>query len=90
MNIDGTGVTRISTGQGRTTCGWWIDHNIGEIAATLRSAMGKSRGELHAMGARGRAWMKRDFSWNRIARDMLDVYRWLKVGGEPPATVRLD
>jgi Tol biopolymer transport system component len=26
MNIDGTGVTRISTGQGRTTCGWWIDH----------------------------------------------------------------
>jgi TolB protein len=26
MNIDGTGVTRISPGQGRTTCGWWIDH----------------------------------------------------------------
>src|SRR5579871_6693066 len=25
MNIDGTGVTRISTGKGRTTCGWWID-----------------------------------------------------------------
>ncbi|MCS6777058.1 MAG: hypothetical protein RMJ43_10735 [Chloroherpetonaceae bacterium] len=24
MNIDGTGVKRISTGTGRTTCGWWM------------------------------------------------------------------
>lgn len=25
MNIDGSDVRRISTGTGRTTCGWWID-----------------------------------------------------------------
>ncbi len=25
MNVDGTGLQRISTGMGRTTCGWWID-----------------------------------------------------------------
>ncbi len=24
MNIDGTGLRRISNGQGRTTCGWWM------------------------------------------------------------------
>lgn len=27
MNIDGTGVHRISTGTGRTTCGWWFQHD---------------------------------------------------------------
>lgn len=27
MNIDGTAVMRVSPGTGRTTCGWWIDHN---------------------------------------------------------------
>ncbi|GDX41054.1 hypothetical protein LBMAG21_13460 [Armatimonadota bacterium] len=25
MNIDGSGVTRVSTGTGRTTCGWWYN-----------------------------------------------------------------
>lgn len=24
MNIDGSGVTRVSNGKGRTTCGWWM------------------------------------------------------------------
>ena len=47
------------------------------------------REALQAMGAKGRAWMARDFSWDRVARDMLDVYRWLSSGGEVPSTVRL-
>jgi hypothetical protein len=29
------------------------------------------------MGAKGQVWMMREFSWQRVARDMLDVYRWL-------------
>jgi hypothetical protein len=41
------------------------------------------------MGARGRQWMARDFGWDRIAADMLDVYCWLRDGGDPPATVRI-
>jgi TolB protein len=27
MNVDGTGVTRVSTGTGRTTCGWFFAHD---------------------------------------------------------------
>ncbi|MEP6571051.1 MAG: hypothetical protein ABJD11_00080 [Gemmatimonadota bacterium] len=27
MNIDGSGLRRISNGQGRTTCGYWYDHD---------------------------------------------------------------
>jgi glycosyltransferase involved in cell wall biosynthesis len=70
-------------------CGWWIDHGVDPLAAALASAMGMTREALQAMGARGRTWMARDFSWDRVANDMLDVYRWLVLGGEPPGTVRL-
>jgi hypothetical protein len=46
--------------------------------------------ELAAMGARGRAWMERDFSWARVATDMADVYRWLAHGADTPACVLFD
>ena len=71
-------------------CGWWIDHGVEPLAAALRAAMALPRPELHTMGTRGRAWMASDFGWDRIARDMLDVYRWLKQDGPPPSTVRMN
>ncbi len=74
----------------RERCGWWIDHGVEPMAAALRVAMDLPRSELHAMGGRGRAWMARDFGWDRIAGDMLDVYRWLKDGGPMPSTVRIN
>jgi glycosyltransferase involved in cell wall biosynthesis len=73
----------------REGCGWWIDHGVEPLEAALANAMAMRRQALQAMGARGRTWMVREFSWDRVARDMLDVYRWLAVGGEPPGTVRL-
>jgi glycosyltransferase involved in cell wall biosynthesis len=69
-------------------CGWWIDHGLEPLVAALAKAMAMRREALQEMGAKGRAWMARDFSWDRAGRDMLDVYRWLAVGGEPPAAVR--
>ncbi|MCP4309159.1 MAG: glycosyltransferase, partial [bacterium] len=71
-------------------CGWWIDHGAEPLAAALGNAMAMPRDDLHAMGARGRMWMAQDFAWDQIGRDMLDVYRWLRQGGEPPPTVRVD
>jgi glycosyltransferase involved in cell wall biosynthesis len=73
----------------REDCGWWIDHGVEPLVATLAKAMIMRRGSLQAMGAKGRAWMKRDFSWDCAAHDMLDVYRWLSFGGGVPSTVRL-
>jgi len=70
-------------------CGWWIDHGVEPLAAALDNAMLITRETLQAMGAKGRAWMARDFSWDRVARDILEVYRWLAARGEPPGTVRL-
>src|SRR4029453_2382666 len=51
--------------------GWWIDHGVEALAAALASAMVMKREVLQAMGAKGRAWMARDFSWDRVAYDML-------------------
>jgi glycosyltransferase involved in cell wall biosynthesis len=74
----------------REGCGWWIDYGVEPLAAALASAMALPREALSAMGNKGRAWIARDFSWDPIARDMLDVYGWLARGAKPPPVVRLD
>jgi glycosyltransferase involved in cell wall biosynthesis len=73
----------------REGCGWWIDHGVEPLAAALAHAMALPREALKAMGEKGRTWMAQDFSWDRVARDMLDVYAWLAHGAEPPATIRV-
>jgi glycosyltransferase involved in cell wall biosynthesis len=73
----------------REDCGWWIDHGVELLAATLTNAMAMGPGALQAMGAKGREWMRRDFSWEAVAHQMLDVYRWLSSRGDVPSTVRL-
>lgn len=70
-------------------CGWWIDHGIEPLAVALTNAMIMTPEKLTAMGAKGRAWMARDFSWDRVAEEMLAVYRWRASAGPLPATVHL-
>ena len=53
-------------------CGWWIPHGTHPMIATLKSAMSLPQKELQIMGARGRAWMKRDFGWGTIACKMFN------------------
>ena len=71
-------------------CGWWIDHGVGPLAATLASAMELPDDRRAAMGAKGRVWMAQDFSWQRVAREMLAVYRWLARDAKPASTIRFD
>jgi glycosyltransferase involved in cell wall biosynthesis len=73
----------------REGCGWWIDHGVETLVEALAKAMAMRPETLQAMGAKGRAWMARDFSWDRVAHDMLSVYHWLSSGGKAPSTVRL-
>ena len=69
-------------------CGWWSDTQPGVLAECLSTAMSNSREYLAAMGARGRAWMARDFSWQRAAEMMEQTYIWLLGGGNAPAWVQ--
>jgi hypothetical protein len=52
-------------------CGWWIEQEIEPLAAVLRASMLISRAALKAMGAKGQVWIVREFSWKRVARDMV-------------------
>jgi len=70
-------------------CGWWIPNNIESLKSTLSTAMSLSENDLKAMGSRGRLWMERDFSWDRIAILMEQGYKWLLDGGEPPITIKI-
>jgi glycosyltransferase involved in cell wall biosynthesis len=76
------------SGLEREGCGWWVEHGIESLAAALAHAMAFPREGLKAMGDKGREWMARDFSWECVARDMLDVYLWLARSAEPPPVIR--
>jgi glycosyltransferase involved in cell wall biosynthesis len=74
----------------RESAGWWVPPDVANLQAALSEAMGISRDVLAAKGARGRAWMARDFSWPALAGRMETFYDWVINGGTPPDTVRLD
>ena len=70
-------------------CGWWIEHGGDSLSSALRDAMSTPETELKLMGERGRAWMRRDFSWDAIGAKMLATYAWLKEVADKPSWVAL-
>jgi len=68
-------------------CGWWIEIGVEPLAAALREAISLSDQERREMGERGRCLVEEKYSWSKIARDMLDVYRWVIGQGSEPACV---
>ncbi len=70
--------------------GWWIDIGIEPLRLALDEAMSKHSGDLAQMGLRGRTWMERDFSWGRIAAQMIESYRWIREGGSRPEWIMND
>lgn len=68
-------------------CGWWVEHDVDALAAAMDSAMRLPRDALAAMGARGRVWMQRDFSWESVAAKMDSAYAWVVDG---PCSVEPD
>jgi glycosyltransferase involved in cell wall biosynthesis len=78
------------SGLEREACGWWIELGVEPLVEALVLATALGEEELAARGARGRAWMERDFSWDSVAEQMVAVYRWLRGGGPAPLCVRVD
>lgn len=74
----------------RLGAGWWIEHGVEALAATLREACALPPATLAAMGERGRRWMLDAYSWQSVGARLADVYRWLLDGGQAPASVLPD
>ncbi len=70
--------------------GWWVDIGVEPLRTALEQAMSTDACALWEKGARGRSWMERDFSWDRIAAQMLESYRWVREGGTRPAWIHND
>lgn len=73
----------------RHSCGWWVDPTVDGLLGALRDASAKEPAQLHQMGLYGRAYA-REFDWACIARNTLDVYRWVLGQGGRPDCVYLD
>lgn len=58
-------------------CGWWVAPDIASLTQTIEALVKTPVAELAAMGARGRAHVTRDLSWNSTAKRMADLYTTL-------------
>jgi glycosyltransferase involved in cell wall biosynthesis len=67
--------------------GWWIDIGEEALIKALKTAMDLDSEELLQKGKNGRKWMINDFSWDKIAKQLIDVYQWLLNKKEKPVTV---
>ena len=52
-------------------CGFWVNNDPASLAEALRRMREADLGE---MGRRGHVWMAAKYSWNNVARKVLDVY----------------
>lgn len=68
-------------------CGWWIDIGVDALTAQLESSLAQSPKTLEEMGKLGKVWMSSEFSWDGIAKRMLESYKWLCCGGLRPEFV---
>lgn len=71
-------------------CGWSIDLSELQLTEALLEATALNAIELNEMGLRGREYMKDKFSWEFVAAQMSQVYKWLLGEAEMPDCVRLD
>jgi glycosyltransferase involved in cell wall biosynthesis len=55
-------------------CGWWIEQGVEPLACAMKEAMHLGDTERRTMGQRGRAWMLRDYSWEVVARRLINIY----------------
>lgn len=69
-------------------CGWWVEHDVDALTKALDVAMQQSPEQLVSMGAKGREWMQRDYSWESVAQKMEAAYDWLLNGSKRPEWVR--
>ena len=61
----------------RERCGSWVPIGVEPLAIALKEMMAMSDEERTVMGARGREWIRRDFSWKGIGAKMKAAYEWL-------------
>ncbi len=70
-------------------CGWHIPNNSKSIESTLLEVFSMSKTDLFNKGKNGRFWMKRNYSWDQVAKKMIFSYEWLLSKKNKPDWIHL-
>jgi len=69
-------------------CGWWVDVGVEPLAEAIQAAVAMTDTERQEMGKRGYRLVEVNFSWPRIAKEMLAMYQWILGQGSKPGSVK--
>jgi glycosyltransferase involved in cell wall biosynthesis len=61
----------------REGCGFWVNDSEAALAEGMRRMMSLTPEQRKEMGAKGRAWMARDFSWGSVAEQVMGLFEEL-------------
>jgi len=64
-------------------CGWIVEPTVAALVAALSAATALPLEVLQRMGAEGRIWIPREYSWDQIAAKMHQLYVWIAGGCVP-------
>ena len=67
-----------------------IPPTVQGVEQGLRQLMALPEAERRTMGLRARALIESQYTWDRVARQMLRLYGWAVGGGAPPDFVTPD
>lgn len=70
-------------------CGWWIPINESALLNTLIFSTRLTDEKRVQMGLKGRKLIEEKYAWSPITDRLIEVYRWMQLGGDPPKCVRL-
>jgi len=65
-------------------CGWWTDNSPESIAKVINELSEMSSEQHFAMGKRGREYILHTFAADRIASQMMCLYRWINKEAPKP------
>lgn len=68
--------------------GWVVPPTVAGVTAGVRSLLERAPAERAILGQRGRALVERRYTWDRVAAQLAEVYRWLSGGGPRPEAVQ--
>jgi glycosyltransferase involved in cell wall biosynthesis len=71
-------------------CGWWVPLGTDHLTSALREAMNLSDAARRKMGENARRLIQGKYTWDKIAEEMIAVYRWMLHGGRLPDCVKLN
>lgn len=58
-------------------CGWSVRPTVSDLARAISRATSLDRDTLRAMGQRGHAWVRSEYSWSHVAgRHLSELYGW--------------